>query len=116
MESVKCAVSTCQQMLRPALEPIIQDARHAIHIDVSVLKQNQDAGSPGGTSLSQRYVKRLHRRPDLPEFYNGVLWFSDRDVDCIVEMFLRFPRAQAEQYAPLKIGEWRIVRKDEDFP
>lgn len=41
---------------------------------------------------------------------------SDIDVGGIVEMYLRFPRAHAEQYSPIKIAEWTIVRKDEMFP
>merc|ERR1711966_617872 len=100
-------------ILKTALEPRIQDVTQAVHIDVSVLRLGGlKPGGPtnSGPSLQHRYIKRLHRRADLPELYERLLWFPDCDSDCIVEMFLRFPRTQTHQFSPLKIGEWRLVR------
>merc|ERR1719353_536959 len=110
----KSVMDTFHEILKPGLEPVIQDIRHAVHIDISVLQKVEPEG--GAAAVSQRYVKRLQRRPDLSEFYDRLLWFPDDDADCIIEMILRFPKSQTEQYTPLKIGEWRLTRRDEEFP
>lgn len=110
----KSVMDTFHEILKPGLEPVIQDIRHAVHIDISVLQKAEPEG--GAAAVSQRYVKRLQRRPDLSEFYDRLLWFPDDDADCIIEMILRFPKSQTEQYTPLKIGEWRLTRRDEEFP
>jgi len=111
-----CVIKELHQRLQPALEPAVQEIQHSIHIDINVWQTvfGPTVGSPG--VVVQRYTKRLHRRTDLPEFYERLLWFSDNDADCVVEMLLRFPQTQVEQYAPLKIGEWRLTRREEDFP
>jgi len=111
------AINELHEILQPNIGPLVQDIRHSVHIDISVLAVYQGSTAGSAPTICQRYVKRLHRRSDLPELYDRLLWFPESDADhCVVEMLLRFPRTQAHQYAPLKIGEWKLTRSEEDFP
>lgn len=111
VQSLDC-VAVLHQNLRPALEPLAQDVKHSLHIDVSVMEPCAEHG----TTAAQRYVKRLHRRPDLPEFFDRLLWFGENDSDCTIEMHLRSPRGQVQGYAPVRIGEWKLTQRAEEFP
>mmetsp|Transcript_72570 Transcript_72570/g.201269 ORF Transcript_72570/g.201269 Transcript_72570/m.201269 type:complete len:311 (-) Transcript_72570:41-973(-) len=107
---VVCAIGTMQERLGTELAGIVQDAPDEIHVDISVLHFN------GGT---QRYAMRLQQRRDFMNLYEYVAFFSDQDVACRVEMFLHLPTDKLEiprraEYCPLKIGEWIIVRSDDD--
>lgn len=106
VEPAVCVVTTLKNKLKEHLESSVQDIRDDLHIDVSVRTSGNN----------ERYVMRLHQRPDFPELYDGLLYFTDHDQEGRIEMYIRFPRGQASQYAPLKVAEWTIARRDEQFP
>lgn len=91
-----------QTRIREALmqKENIKSAVGNIHFDVSL--------KDGSYQLS------LTQRRDFPELYEG--WFNIT-VDQMgrVELFLRFPRLDAGNYAPRKLAEWWACREGQ-FP
>merc|ERR1712176_902782 len=96
-------VSYLQAMLAENFGASAQDAQGIAQVDVLLLK-------PG--THRQRYMLRLQQRSDFPELHDGFIHFADQDVGGHVELFLRFPHCEFAEYAPLKIGEWTIVRRE----
>jgi len=88
------------QALATTLGDNCQDSVGDLHLDVSI----------GG-----RYVLRLKQRNDFPELFEALLNFGEADAGSRVEVFLRRPKTQAEDYAPQKLGEWLICHA-ECFP
>lgn len=107
-EDIHCCVGAMHQQLGQPLSSIVQDSLDAVHVDISVLS---------ALNGHQRYALRLQQHRHLTNLYEGHMFFSDQDVGGRVEMFMRL-RSGAEnpQYAPLKIGEWLVIRKDEQLP
>eukprot|EP00928_Gymnodinium_smaydae_P017909 TRINITY_DN16834_c0_g1_i1.p1 TRINITY_DN16834_c0_g1~~TRINITY_DN16834_c0_g1_i1.p1 ORF type:complete len:1230 (+),score=214.83 TRINITY_DN16834_c0_g1_i1:63-3752(+) len=102
-----CVVRAMQEALGPKLSRVVQDARDAWHVDLSLI-------TPGPSSI-QRYGIRLRQRAGFSNLYEGFLHLRDRDVGCRVEMYIRAPRSGAAraQCTPLKIGEWLVVDDSE---
>jgi len=108
MEGAKCAVGVLHELVRKPMQPYVQDAAQLVHVDISVLHFS---------SAWQRYCVRLRQRPDFKTLYDGLLYFADVDVDCKVEMHLSYPGAHNKpDFAPLKIGEWVVIKKEEMLP
>jgi hypothetical protein len=107
-DSVFCSVGTMHQQLGKRLSSLVQDSSDVVHVDVSVLN---------AANGSQRYAVRLHQHRYYSNLYEGHLFFTDLDVGGRVEMFMRLPcTTEKPEYAPLKIGEWLIIRMDEQLP
>eukprot|EP00927_Polykrikos_kofoidii_P047702 TRINITY_DN41982_c0_g1_i1.p1 TRINITY_DN41982_c0_g1~~TRINITY_DN41982_c0_g1_i1.p1 ORF type:complete len:1223 (-),score=140.03 TRINITY_DN41982_c0_g1_i1:69-3737(-) len=104
-----CAVRAMHECLAGRISAVVQDASDDVHIDISVLSYG---------SSTQRFVLRLKQRADFSNIYDGLVFVSDSDVGGRVEMFLRFPSDEGAQfeYAPLKLGEWLVCRKDQYPP
>jgi len=98
-------VRMLQMTLADRLKEHVQDCSESVHIDVVLME---------ASSGQQRYVHRLQKRADMPNYFDGLLAFTEHDVGSLVEMHLHLPRLKSS--APLKIGQWTIIRKDEHFP
>lgn len=102
-----CAIGAFHEQLagnekEPGISACVQDSVGGIHCDVSI--------------CNGKYMQRLRQRLDFPELYDGLLPFSRQDAGGRVELFIRFPRGNSLQYTPLKIGEWLIIKSNEEFP
>lgn len=107
-EGARCAIGVMHEMIADSMEPYVQDAAELVHVEISVLHH---------ASSTQRYCVRLRQRLDVANMFDGRLYFADVDVGCKVEMTLRFPGAlDKTDYAPLKIGEWVVIKKEESYP
>lgn len=96
-----CIVADLQRGLQQPLEPHCQDTGGEVHLDLSVHEG--------------KYVLRLRQRSDFRELFEGLFRFGEEDIGSRVELFLRFPRANTAEYAPQKIGEWKICQ-NEQYP
>lgn len=96
--SGSCAVWTdFHSKLRESLEPCCQEAPGGLHLDLSV----QDG----------KYVVRMRRRRDFPEFYEAWLRFSEDEASHHVDLFARPATSSAEEragYAPISLARWLI--------
>eukprot|EP00929_Paragymnodinium_shiwhaense_P099707 TRINITY_DN6149_c0_g1_i1.p1 TRINITY_DN6149_c0_g1~~TRINITY_DN6149_c0_g1_i1.p1 ORF type:complete len:1180 (+),score=265.70 TRINITY_DN6149_c0_g1_i1:200-3739(+) len=107
-EGATCAVGRLHRMIAEPLQPHVQDAADMVHVDISVLHY---------LSGAQRYCLRLRPRADVANLFDGLVYFADVDVNCKVEMMLSYPGAHDRpEYAPLKIGEWVVIKREESFP
>jgi len=93
--------------LSSRISSLVQDSADEVYIDISVLHM---------TSGSQRFSLRLRQRRDFKNLYDGTVTFTDQDVGGKVEMFLRLPNVKVGEYAPLKISEWLVIKREDTFP